>query len=575
MKMKLQNLLAVACAAVLTTLSTLSWIPEQSVLSVSAETAAAESEAQPRLYAERVSAKPGDKNVPVSVYIENNPCTFSYGFRLSHDPAVKVVLTDVPTENSELSTPKSTRGTVMEDAADFMIINRYNPQKNLIGSASLGIRDKGKIQNGALMTFYFDIPEDTPAGIYPLCLDCLSVLGYHANNIVDDFAVDSGYIKVEDTPTLDAPEIYGSFCDVAPGARHVPFTLSIRNNPGFSGMKVQLDYSDVLLPVMQGNTPECDFGDIIADGKTLSAVYPATHTLDVSVSGCTAAAKDGALYTCYFDIPDDLEDGVYPVNIQLSSFTDGEGADAAGQVSVFSTYFIVNNPDPYKPPTIYAAPVEANPGDKNVEYVINMKNNPGLTKINVSANFEPFTRSSENPPKPGWIRAGMDTQMEISNKSFSFAASTNQPRLPSNYDGYWGQLDGSLMMIYLDIPEDTEPGYYPIKLTVNELNDGLGADLMDEIVVENNYIKVGDPEGEPPVVTGTTRSDTKTLTGDYNADGDVTVADAVMLARFLAEDTALTDAETEEIVSAVPDFNSDGMLTFLDVRALLKAIEAE
>ncbi len=99
--------------------------------------------------------------------------------------------------------------------------------------------------------------------------------------------------------------------------------------------------------------------------------------------------------------------------------------------------------------------------------------------------------------------------------------------------------------------------------------------LPDRFLFSALNHKVGDPEGEPPVVTGTTRSDTKTLTGDYNADGDVTVADAVMLARFLAEDTALTDAETEEIVSAVPDFNSDGMLTFLDVRALLKAIEAE
>ena len=83
--------------------------------------------------------------------------------------------------------------------------------------------------------------------------------------------------------------------------------------------------------------------------------------------------------------------------------------------------------------------------------------------------------------------------------------------------------------------------------------------------------------------TGTTASSTETTTtttpeppkplkGDYNGDGEVTVADAVLLARFLAEDTALTDGQIDIILRADPDYDSDGLVTVHDLAALLKKL---
>ena len=61
--------------------------------------------------------------------------------------------------------------------------------------------------------------------------------------------------------------------------------------------------------------------------------------------------------------------------------------------------------------------------------------------------------------------------------------------------------------------------------------------------------------------------------GDYNGDGDVSLADAVMLARFLAEDDSLTADEIAGILNAKPDRDEDGMVTILDIRALLRKLE--
>ena len=62
------------------------------------------------------------------------------------------------------------------------------------------------------------------------------------------------------------------------------------------------------------------------------------------------------------------------------------------------------------------------------------------------------------------------------------------------------------------------------------------------------------------------------LRGDYNGNGKLTVADAVMLARFISEDTALTDGQIAAILKTEPDYDSDGLVTILDVAALLKAL---
>ena len=65
----------------------------------------------------------------------------------------------------------------------------------------------------------------------------------------------------------------------------------------------------------------------------------------------------------------------------------------------------------------------------------------------------------------------------------------------------------------------------------------------------------------------------KPVSGDCNGDGSVTVADAVLLARFNAEDNTLTAKQISDILVAEPDQNADNLISVLDVRALLKKLD--
>ena len=57
--------------------------------------------------------------------------------------------------------------------------------------------------------------------------------------------------------------------------------------------------------------------------------------------------------------------------------------------------------------------------------------------------------------------------------------------------------------------------------------------------------------------------------GDYNGDGTVSIADAVLLARYVAEDKTLTAEQLAGIFAAEPDFDGDGLVTVADIAAIL------
>ncbi len=65
------------------------------------------------------------------------------------------------------------------------------------------------------------------------------------------------------------------------------------------------------------------------------------------------------------------------------------------------------------------------------------------------------------------------------------------------------------------------------------------------------------------------------VSGDFNGDGEITVADAVLLIRFITEDGSLTQDEIDRILSGNPDINGDGLVTITDVTELLHQLEPE
>lgn len=61
---------------------------------------------------------------------------------------------------------------------------------------------------------------------------------------------------------------------------------------------------------------------------------------------------------------------------------------------------------------------------------------------------------------------------------------------------------------------------------------------------------------------------------DLNGDGAQTVADAILLSRYIAEDAALDAATLAAIDFSAADLDGDGFLTLLDVKAPLAQISA-
>lgn len=113
-------------------------------------------------------------------------------------------------------------------------------------------------------------------------------------------------------------------------------------------------------------------------------------------------------------------------------------------------------------------------------------------------------------------------------------------------------LTGNLINFWVEIPADAEPN------TVYEIRPEIDACYNQSrkitCFMENGSITVADPD----------------LKGDINRDNKVTVADAVLLNRLLAEELPEPLRPAEEY-----DINGDDLLTMADLRVLLSSIISE
>ena len=109
--------------------------------------------------------------------------------------------------------------------------------------------------------------------------------------------------------------------------------------------------------------------------------------------------------------------------------------------------------------------------------------------------------------------------------------------------------DGTLAIISFEI---LKAGSHTIKLSVSD-DDTFNTNFDGASFITNDGLIDVSP---------------KYVKGDYNCDGEVSIADAVLLARFLAEDETLTDQEIDNIINRDPDYDEDGLVTILDVVAM-------
>ncbi len=105
------------------------------------------------------TAHAGDKAVPVSVEIWNNPGYAATGIQLFYDPMLKPVITD---ETSEATTFPFAKCDLGDAAEGFLKSCLVGEEDHIIAFG--GMSTENSTKDGVMFTVYFDIPDDVPAG---------------------------------------------------------------------------------------------------------------------------------------------------------------------------------------------------------------------------------------------------------------------------------------------------------------------------------------------------------------------------------------------------------------------------
>ena len=112
--------------------------------------------------------------------------------------------------------------------------------------------------------------------------------------------------------------------------------------------------------------------------------------------------------------------------------------------------------------------------------------------------------------------------------------------------------NGTILNITFTILKDTADGKYPVSIS---LHDGK-KNLVNE---EGSYVKAAYKAGEVEVIRG--------ILGDINGDKDITIADVVLLNRYVLGKASLDSDEKK-----LADINSDGDVTIGDVVLLNRQV---
>lgn len=124
-----------------------------------------------------------------------------------------------------------------------------------------------------------------------------------------------------------ASALYGDNITAKAGAKHVPVTVSIKNNPGISFMGIRLSYDAALTPVFEdGLLTEYVDGTVTKGVMSTCAANSKKLLLGYSAAAAANLTEDGSLFTCYFDLPDNAKPGtVYQFRLESKDVSNADG----------------------------------------------------------------------------------------------------------------------------------------------------------------------------------------------------------------------------------------------------------
>ena len=108
----------------------------------------------------------------------------------------------------------------------------------------------------------------------------------------------------------------------AAGAKKIPFTVKLHNNPGITLASLTMSYG-ALLPNGDAKTNNAQYTEGIKTGGVTTCMYNnETQLMAFAVMAQSDFSENGDLFTVYFDLPADAKSGAeYPVTLKVSSCT--------------------------------------------------------------------------------------------------------------------------------------------------------------------------------------------------------------------------------------------------------------
>lgn len=129
---------------------------------------------EPALSIGVVHAKPGQKSVPVTVKIHNNPGFCAGGIRVIYDPAI------TPQYDPDSFQGVSDKGTAV--SGSMLTYCSVAPENLIVAYGILG--QENSSENGNLFTCYFNIPENAASGkVYKLQTELAELKNENGDNV--------------------------------------------------------------------------------------------------------------------------------------------------------------------------------------------------------------------------------------------------------------------------------------------------------------------------------------------------------------------------------------------------------
>ena len=125
-------------------------------------------------------------------------------------------------------------------------------------------------------------------------------------------------------------EFYAENITAAAGAKHVPVTVSIRDNPGIASFSVRFFYDAALTPAMLSKLDaEFENGTVTAGVTSVCACNQTKRIVGYTAgAGAAELTADGTVFTVYFDVPADAKSGtVYQFTMESKGVVSRAGAD--------------------------------------------------------------------------------------------------------------------------------------------------------------------------------------------------------------------------------------------------------